>query len=223
MGAEALLGTAMSANPWGAAVQAASGIISGVTGAIQAHRGKKILKDIGESPTESIPNEVLQNQKMAQLAANTGLPSEQYNNAMKNLQRNQMMALRAGQDRRGGLSLIGGSQQMMDDGTLKLDVADANARMQNQKTLYGINNQVGNWRDKIWQNNVNNPWNRKYQYGMSLKGMGNQNLTTGIDQIAGAGALFGGSGGFGKKSTPAQAGELTGYSGMRSPLPYYGG
>ena len=196
MGLESLLGLAGGATPWGAAASAAGGLINLGVGISQRHKGKKMLKDLGEAPIESIPNEVLQNQKMAQLRANTGLPSEQYNAAMKNLQRNQMMVLRAGQDRRGGLALVGGSQQGLDDSTLKLDVANANARMQNERTLYGINNQVGNWRDKVWQNNVNNVWNRKYQYANSLLGAGNQNATTGIDQIAGAGALYGGSGGF---------------------------
>ena len=197
MGAESLLSMGASASPYAAAAQAASGIISGVAGAIQKHRGNKLLKQIGESPTQVIPNEVLQNQKMAQLRANTGLPSEQYNAAMKNLQRNQMMALRAGQDRRGGLALVGGSQQGLDDSTLKLDVANANARMQNERTLYGINNQVGNWRDRVWQNNVKDVWDRKYQYAQSLIGAGNQNLTTGIGNVAGSAALYGGNGGFG--------------------------
>lgn len=200
MGLESLAGAAGAATPWGAIASAAGGLINLGVGLSQRHQGKKMLKQIGDAPIENIPNEVLQNQKMAQLRANTGLPSEQYNQAMKNLQRNQMMALRGSQDRHGGLALIGGSQQMMDDGTLKLDVANANARQQNEKTLYGINNQVGQWRDKVWQNNVNNPYMRKYQYANSLLGAGNQNLTTGIDQIAGGAALYGGSGGFGRRN-----------------------
>ena len=198
MGVESLAGAAGGATPWGAIASAAGGLINLGVGISQRYKGRKMLKDLGEAPIETIPNEVLQNQKMAQLRANTGLPSEQYNAAMKNLQRNQMMALRGSQDRHGGLSLLGGSQQMMDDGTLKLDAANANARMQNERTLYGINNQVGNWRDKVWQNNVNNPYMRKYQYAQSLLGSGNQNATTGIDQIAGGAALYGGSGGFGR-------------------------
>jgi hypothetical protein len=200
MGLESLAGAASGATPWGAIASAAGGLINLGVGLSQRRKGKNMLRDIGESPNESIPNEVLQNQKMAQLRANTGLPSEQYNAAMKNLQRNQMMALRAGQDRRGGLALVGSSQQGLDDSTLKLDVANANARMQNERTLYGINNQVGNWRDKVWQNNVKDVWDRKYQYGQSLLGSGNQNLTTGINQIAGGAALYGGSGGFGRNN-----------------------
>lgn len=196
MGLESAAGLVGGATPWGAIASAAGGLINAGIGFVQRAKGKKLLRQAGEAPDMSIPNEVLQNQKMAESRANTGLPQEQYNNAMKNLQRNQMMALRAGQDRRGGLSLISGSQQAMDDGTLKLDVADANARMQNERTLYGVNNTVGNWRNKVWQNNVGDKWARKYQYAQSLLGAGNQNASTGANQLVGAGALYGGMGGF---------------------------
>lgn len=201
----------------GAVSQGIGSLINLGVGIAQRAKGKKLLKQLGEAPAESIPNEILQNQKQAQLNANVGLPSEQYNNAMKNLQRNQMIALRGASDRRGALSILSNSQQAMDDGTLKLDVADANARMQNQRTLYGINNTVGNWRDKIWQNNVNNPYMRKYQYAQSLLGAGNQNATTGADQLAGAGALFIGSGSFGggNKNDGSNWG-LTGYPNQRT-------
>ena len=89
----------------GGIAQGLGALINTGIGIAQRSKGKKLLKQIGEAPDMPIPNEVLQNQKMAQLRANTGLPSEQYNNAMKNLQRNQMIALRGAQDRRGGLSI----------------------------------------------------------------------------------------------------------------------
>ncbi len=202
---------------WVAAGVASAAITAKVvTGIKQKRDAKKKLKEIGESPTEAIPNEVLQNQKMAQLRANTGLPSEQYNQAMKNLQRNQMMALSQGRDRGAGLSLVSKSQQLMDDGTLKLDVANANAKMQNERNLYGVNNAVAGWKDKVWQNNSKNPWDRKYQYAMSLLGAGNQNLASAFDQGAAAGGSFansmsGGGGGGGNSGGGSNWG-LTGYS-----------
>jgi hypothetical protein len=180
----------MGATPWGAIAQGVGGLINLAVGAGQKRKGKKLLKKIGDSPDMNIPNEVLQNQKMAQLRANTGLPQEQYNQAMKNLQRNQMMALSGARDRRGGLSILSATQQNMDDGTLNLDVADAKARIGNENTLYGVNNNVANWQQKKWQNNVADKWNRKYQYGMSLLGAGNQNFSGGANQIASAGISY---------------------------------
>lgn len=193
---------------YAAAAQGIGSLINAGVGIAQRSKGKKLLKQAGEAPDMAIPNEVLQNQKLAQLRANTGLPSEQYNNAIKNLQRNQLIALRGGQDRRAGLSLISGGQQAMDDATLKLDVADANARMQNEKVLFGANNNLASWRNKVWQNNVGDKWARKYSYANSLLGIGNQNAMTGINQFIGAGALYGGTGGFNRSSTGETSNNL---------------
>jgi hypothetical protein len=84
----------------------------------------------------------------------------------------------------------------MNDAVLNLDVANAKARLQNQNTLFGVNSNVANWKNRQWQNNVKDKWDRKYQYGMSLIGAGNQNATTGINQVAGAGLGFASNGGF---------------------------
>ena len=56
----------------GAAASAASGIIGSITGLIQQGKANKILKRL-QYPTQSIPNEVLRNQKIAENVANTGL------------------------------------------------------------------------------------------------------------------------------------------------------
>jgi hypothetical protein len=173
--------------------QGLGGALKFFGGNSQKGKGQKILDEIGESSDEQVPAEVLKNQKTAELRANTGLPSEQYAQAMRNLQRQQMKAQSRTNDRRGGLMTIAGNQQNYNDAILGLDVANAKARLQNENTLYGINNTVGNWRDKVWRNNVKDKWDRKYQYAMSLLGAGNQNKSNGIDQLIGAGAgLLGG-------------------------------
>jgi hypothetical protein len=107
-----------------------------------------------------------------------------------------MVALRNAGDRRGGLASVAATQQAMNDAVLNLDVANAKARLQNQNTLFGVNSNVANWKNRQWQNNVKDKWDRKYQYGMSLIGAGNQNATTGINQVAGAGLGFASNGGF---------------------------
>lgn len=213
MGAETLVG---GASPWAAAAQGAGALLNLGIGALQRHQGKKILKEAGDSPTEVIPAEVLQNQEMARLRANTGLPSEQYNQAIKNIQRQQMLAISKSNDRRGGLLTLPAINDSANNATLNLDVANAKARIGNEGTLMKVNNQVAGWRDKVWNNNVKQPWERKYQYGMSVLGSGNQNATTGIDQLAGAGALYGGSGGFRRGLTdPGSNWGLTGYANQR--------
>lgn len=187
---DAISGLTGGATPWGAIASGVGGLINLGVGIAQRHQGKKLLKQIGESPQENIPQAVLQNQQMATLGANVGLPSEQYAQAMKNIQRQQMMQLSRANDRRGGLLTLANGEQAANDALGSLDARNAQARMANQKTLYGINNNVGQWQDKVWQNNVKEPWMRKYQYANSLLSGGNQNATTGADQL-GAGVVSG--------------------------------
>lgn len=183
----------------------AGGLLSGVTGFFQRKKAKKELAKL-QRPEYSIPNEVLQNQKMAQLAASEGLPSQQYNNAMKNIQRSQTNALSGAIDRRSALMALPRLQQQANDAYGKLDAADANARMSNQRQLYGINSQVAGYRDKEFNINKMQPYQDNLSYYRSLLGAGNQNLVAGIDKAAsGAGLLLGGIGG-GKKKSPASNG-----------------
>lgn len=168
----------------GGGAQLLGGLVSGLIGAGQKRKGRNLLKQIGDGPEYTIPDEITN-------AAATGLPSEQYNQAMKNIQRQQMFALSKAQDRRGGLAALGGIQQTANDASLNLDVANAQARQQNQRVLAG-------YRDKAFDWNKKRPYEQKYNYGMSLLGSGNQNVANGIDQgISGAGyiasSLFGGN------------------------------
>ena len=84
-----------------------SGLLSGVVGFFQRRKAKKALASL-QRPEYQIPNEVLQNQKMAEKAASEGLPSQQYNQATQNIQRQQSRALSAATSRRGGLMALPG-------------------------------------------------------------------------------------------------------------------
>jgi hypothetical protein len=172
------------------AATAVGGLVKGVSGLIQKHKANKLLAGL-QRPTYAIPGEVLQNQKQAELNANTGLPSEQYQQGMQNIARQQNSALQRASDRRGGLLAVAGTQQAGNDANLKLDVANAQARLNNQRTLYGVNNQVAAYKDKAFNINQMQPYQQQYSYGMGLLGAGNQNLVAGIDQVAsGAGQAF---------------------------------
>lgn len=188
-GAGALFG------PVGSGIGAvAGGLISGITGLFQKHKANKLLANL-HRPQYVIPNEVLQNQKQAQLNANQGLPSEQYNQGIQNIARQQNSALQRATDRRGGLLAVAGTQQAGNDASLNLDVANANARLKNQNTLYGVNNQVAGYRDKAFQINQMQPYQQDRSYAMGLLGAGNQNLVSGIDKVASGALMAGGRGG----------------------------
>lgn len=188
----------------------ASGIFSGIVGLGQRRKAKRLLAGL-QRPEYMIPNEVLQNQKMAERATAEGLPSQQYNQAMQNIQRQQNRALTAAGSRRGALMALPGLQQQANDALLNLDVKDAQARMANQQRLYGINSQVGQYRDKAFEINKMQPYQRDYGYAQSLLGMGNQNLYGGIERLIAGGGQFAdaamkmNSGGGGGKSNKSKS------------------
>lgn len=184
----------------GALVGGAIGLVSGIS---QKSKAKKLLSGL-QYPTEQLPQEVVANQRLAQQRAAEGLPSEQYNQAMRNIQRQQLMALRGAHDRRGGLGILPGIQQGTNDATLNLDVANANARLGNERQLMNVNNQVANWKSQLFNANVRDKYNRDYNYAMGLKGMGNQNIVGGLDSLAagGIGLLTSGGRGTGRLRNP---------------------
>jgi len=163
----------------------AGGLISGITGLSQKRKAKKLLKEAGDQPIYNIPQEILRNQKMAEQAANEGMPSQQYNNAMKNIQRTQNNLLAGTTDRRSALMALPKLQQQANDAAGNLDAQDANMRLQNQRTLYNIGNTTAQYRDKAFQTNQMQPWERKYNYAQQLMGAGNQNFTSGLEKLAG--------------------------------------
>lgn len=184
-------------------LQAISGIASGIIGGGQRRRAKKALANL-QYPIYDIPQEALQNKKMAQDMASTGLPGEQYAQAQQNILRQQNNAIKQANDRRAGIGLIGKIQQGTNDAMLGLDVADAKARQENKGVLMNANSQLAGYRDKAFEWNKKNKYLQDRAYYMSQMGAGNQNIMGGIDRALGAipmffggggGGLFGGSGG----------------------------
>jgi len=191
---------AAGGNPYGMAAQAASGILSAGIGLLQRGQANRWLKRNPEQQ-EAMPLEVKRNQQLAEIGANVGMPQEQYNRAMKNIQRQQLFALRKAQDLGGGkaLSILGGLNEQGNDAVAALDARDAQMRVDNQGRLIGVNDNVANWKSQLFDRNIRQAWLRKYQQMMGQLGSGNQNLTGGIDKLAasGIGYLSGRNRGYG--------------------------
>lgn len=164
---------------------AAGGLIGGITGLFQKNKAKKLLNAAGEQPLYNIPQEILKNQKQAELNAAEGMPSEQYNNAMKGIQESQRNALSGALDRRSALMSLPSIQRQTNNAYGNLASQSAQMRRQNQQTLYNVGNTTAQYRDKAWNYNQLQPWQRKYNYGMQLLGAGNQNFTGGLEKLVG--------------------------------------
>lgn len=174
-----------SGSPGQGIANAAGGLISGITGVFQKNKAKKLLNAAGEQPLYNIPQEILRNQKMAELGAAEGMPSQQYNNAMKGIQESQRNALSSALDRRSALMALPSIQRQANNAYGNLASQDAQMRRQNQQTLYNVGNATAQYRDKAWNYNQLQPWQRKYNYGMQLLGAGNQNFTGGLEKFVG--------------------------------------
>lgn len=201
-----------------AAANIIGGALGGLIGGGQRKKARTSLAGM-QYPIEQIPDEVLQNQNQANQMAGQGLPSEQYNKSMRDIQRQQLMMLRRGQDRRGGLMVLPGVLAAGNDATLNLNAADADRRIGNQRYAQTVNNQVAGWKSDLFDKNVRQKYDRDYNYNMSLLGAGNENLFGGLDRgIAGLGelgaGLFGGTrrrrtGGLTTNQYPAASGGRT--------------
>jgi len=180
---------------------AALGVLSGLFGKKKANR---VLQN-NPYPAQSIPTEVLANQQIAQGAANEGMPTEQYEQTAKGIQRSQNAAIEAAATTPGGaVRNIGAIQQATNDATGQLGAQSAEMRRQNRAELYNANNQVASWKDKLFDWNQRQKYIQNYNYGMGLLGQSNQNIMTGADRLLGTAATLADAGLFGRRSRQAQ-------------------
>lgn len=190
----------------GAAVVGAG--VSIYKGIKQKQQAKSLIND-SPRPSEAIPEEELANQRMAQNMSLEGLPSAQYEQAKKNIQRQQAAAVSATQDRRSGVANIGAIQQGTNDAYGNLDAANAGARRQNQLSLMGVNDKIAGYRDKIFDWNQRQKYIQNQNYAMSLLGSSNANIYGGADKLLGGLFQAYGSGAFdgsgGGSATPRDA------------------
>lgn len=146
-------------------------------------------------PVETIPDEILQNQQLAKLRSKTGIPSEQYSMAIKNIQRQQAKTLKGASDRRMGLGILASVDDNANRAIGSLDSQNAQARLRNEKVSMDTNNQVANWKKGIYDRNVRQVWDRNYNYEMGVVGQQQQNKANAINSAInlGATALMGSS------------------------------
>ena len=172
-------------------------LIGGLSGLFGKKKANNILKQ-NPYPTEPLPSEVTANQQIAQSEATQGMPSEQYQAAQRNIQRNQAAALSAASTSPGGaVRNIGAIQQGTNDASANLDAQSAEMRRQNIGQLLNVNQQAASWKDKLFDWNQRQKYIQQYNYGMGLLGQSNQNIMGGADKLLGTAAGAAASGLFG--------------------------
>jgi hypothetical protein len=171
-----------------ALISAAPSVIKGISGIFQGAKGRKLAKQ-NVRPTYEIPKEFQQNLAIAENMGRVGLPQQQYNQAQQNFQRNQAGALRQF-GRMGNPRGLAGIVRAGNDATMNLDVADAQARLANQRAAMGYRGQMGQ------QQLAKQQWDKfgKYQENAAaasaLMGAGRQNVMGGLSELSQVGQMY---------------------------------
>jgi len=183
----------MSGIATGLAISAGVGLLSsGIKsffGRSQYRKGKEAMETL-ERPEYEIPPEVAANLTAAELAAMEGLPAEQKQAYVENIQRATGFAMGSLQDRGLGVAGASGIFQQQSDAYRNLLGMDVAARRQGQQ------------KEREQDINLFQPYMQDYMAAQSMMGAGMQNIAGGlqdITQLAGATAM-----GFGSLSFQAR-------------------
>ncbi len=164
------------AGPWGT-------LIGGVAGA-----GLGVYQAYGnqgdDRPTYHIPDEVKQNLTAAQQRALEGLPEEQKQLFLSNLQRGTAYGLKELGNRKAGLSGVAAINQQNNDAIAGLMSADASARSANQKDLMAARSEMGQYQDQSFQINSLSPYYENQAQDQAQQGANTQNIMNSVGNIA---------------------------------------
>ncbi len=163
-----------------------------------ASLGYGVAKDISNSnkasdiekrlktPVDVIPPEFYQNREIARQMAQIGIPTQQYNNDLNNINQTQAGALAAvGRSANPG-SAVSSIVRHGDEAKNTLDAEDAAARATNQRYFIQQNAALGARKDQQEQTNLFDPYTRDFNQMQAYRGAADQ--TTG-NIINSAGSL----------------------------------
>lgn len=186
----------------------AGGGASTTLGAVQLAYGLYKQKR-NKRPTYEIPAEIQQNLNQAQNAALQGLPEEQKQQYLSNLQRGTAQSLASSGSRRGGLAGIASINQNQNDAYANMLAMDSQARQQNQNQLYGMRQNMADYKDQAWQINKSNPYYEATAQNNAMIGAGMQNMSQGFQagNTGGSGGYEGTGGKQQQQVTPASGNQ----------------
>jgi len=181
-----------------------------------AYRLNQKLK--GMDDTYRIPPEIQQNLNQANVAALQGLPAEQKQEYLNNLQKSNAYSNSSYGDLNAGLRGVAGSNEQFNQGYDKLLGADSAARMTNQDKLYGLRNEMADYKDMAWSHNIDMPYQQTMQKKDAYFTAAGRQFSNAMQSAQGSGS--GGSadaGGIGKQPYNGGYGSQTGATTEYSP------
>lgn len=170
-------------------------IAGGATTALglnQYYKGKKMLKN-NQRPSYEIPDEIKQNLSDAQQQALQGLPEEQQQQFLNNIQRSSAYGMSQLGSRKAGLAGVSAMNQNSNDAYGNLLSMNSQAQMQNKQQLMQQRGIMADYKGQAFQLNKLNPYYEKQAEGLAMKGAGMQNVGNSY-QIAAGGSGSSGTG-----------------------------
>jgi hypothetical protein len=178
----------------------AAGVASGAaTHAVvqYAVNKKNIKRDEANRPKYVVPPEVAQGLTLAEHQALEGLPEEQKQQYISNLQRGAAFSLSQNESRAGGLNNIAAINANQNQGYANLLSQDADARYQKQQNVFGQLQNVADYNGQEQQLNKFNPYYEHIAARNANNGALSQNLSKAAQ--TGGGAMGNKSGGGGQQ------------------------
>lgn len=170
-----------------ALLQGGAAAAQGIAGLFQGIKARKLAKQ-NIRPTYQIPDEIKANLRLAKTRANQGLDPAAYGNALNNIWRNRNASVASLQDRRSALAGIGTANALSNDATLKLDIADAAAKRDNERMLMAQNQTMAGYKDKSWDWNERQRFEENADAIRALRGASQRNVMGALNNIGGAAA-----------------------------------
>lgn len=159
-----------------AAIIGAGVAVAGLTyGVINSENQKAKANEIEKSlktPVDQIPAEFYQNREIARNMAQVGLPQQQYNNAVGNINQNQAAAISAASGSANPGANITSIVRQGNQAKAQLDAEDAQARQSNQRYFIQENGILGARKDQQEQANVFDPYTRDFNLMQAYRGAG---------------------------------------------------
>lgn len=158
------------------AAQVATGVAQAVAGGVKANRL--------ERPEYKIPDAVEANMTMAQRMAFQGLPDEQKQEFIQQIDRQMSSSIQNMSDRKAGIGVISALSQQAQDSSMKLLSMDTQQRMANIQNLMNMRTQYAQYSDKQFMINEMQPYQEELQAAQQFQSAGLQNIMSGTGSIA---------------------------------------
>lgn len=190
----------------GGIISGASSLLGGLFGGGQKKKARKMLAGL-KDPGYQIPKEFEQNLGQAEQMAKVGMPSEQYNLAGTNIQRNSQAGLRQLSRMSNPFAGIAGLQRGQNDAFAQLDAQNAATRRQNLLGAMGARRELGGQK-LAQQQYAQQAYMNKVNQANALMGAGAQNQGNAISGLLKTGLTMIGPGGMGGGAGSLTKGQL---------------